>query len=125
MSLDEIRIKFAKATSGHLTSVFKTSLTKPIAEGGLPEAFDWLLFALEHSSAASIQRLAASKIIPAPTPSDVRYEKLDTWLNRAETDSSPEEFLSQFHGIKLPAWDHYTHIRIAFLILTTHGRQKG
>ncbi|ESK88750.1 arf-like gtpase atypical [Moniliophthora roreri MCA 2997] len=60
-----------------------------------------------------------------PTTIETRNEKLESWLTRLDTDSSPDEFLSQFREIKLPAWDHYTHIRIAYLLLVAHGRQKG
>jgi hypothetical protein len=52
-------------------------------------------------------------------------EKLELYLCRAAADSRPEEFLNQIHYTDLPAWDQYTHIRIAFIILTMYGRQKG
>ncbi|KAF7298732.1 ADP-ribosylation factor [Mycena indigotica] len=52
---------------------------------------------------------------------------LEIWLERAEADAhTPSEtFLKQFADIKLPSWDHYTHIRLAYPILSIHGRQKG
>jgi hypothetical protein len=34
-------------------------------------------------------------------------------------------FLKQFFNLELPSWDHYTHVRLAFVILTVFGRQKG
>ena len=69
--------------------------------------------------------MMTSKQNPDPRSSDVLSDKLESWLARAENDTTPEEFIAQFEGITLPAWDHYTHIRIAYVILTTHGRQKG
>jgi len=125
MSLDEIRNTFAAASSGHTLSVFKTSLTRDLADGGLPQAFDWLLLALESAARAKPKQQSTSKALPGPQPPETLAEKLDSWLARAEIDSSPQDFIAQFHTIKLPAWDHYTHIRIAYVILTTYGRQKG
>ncbi|TFK58659.1 hypothetical protein BDN72DRAFT_690193 [Pluteus cervinus] len=142
--VDEIRVRFAKAISampppyrgGRLYSVFKSSLLEPIPKSGLPEAFGWLLFALnavkKGSSSVPIANLnpaeARSKELAAAGPGDspTQYQKLDSWLTRIYTEqSSPEEFIAQFHAINLPAWDHYTHIRIAYLLLMTYGRQRG
>ncbi|TFK61052.1 hypothetical protein BDN72DRAFT_904447 [Pluteus cervinus] len=154
--IDEIRKHFANAIAamsppppgypggGRLYSVFKTSLVRPIDESGLPEAFNWLLFALEavkrsppvpassSSTAASVSTSSTSTPAPSgPTPpgplnATTMYQRLDSWLTRIYAEqSSPEEFLTQFHAINLPAWDHYTHIRIAFLVLFKHGRQAG
>ncbi|KAF9009859.1 P-loop containing nucleoside triphosphate hydrolase protein [Hymenopellis radicata] len=50
---------------------------------------------------------------------------LSSWLARTETDVPALEFLEQFQNITLSSWDHYTHIRIAYVILTTFGRQTG
>ncbi|KAK0213328.1 hypothetical protein DFS33DRAFT_116381 [Desarmillaria ectypa] len=52
-------------------------------------------------------------------------KKLSAWLARTEIDVPPEEFIAQFFSAKLSTWDHYIHIRIAYVILTTYGRQKG
>lgn len=60
-----------------------------------------------------------------PRSPAVLKQKFEGWIAKLDSDSSPEEFLRQFHELQLPSWDHYTHIRIAFVILTTYGRQKG
>lgn len=125
MSIDEIRLKYAKALSGRTASVFKVSLTQSLSEGGLLQAFDWLSYALNNAPPAQLDQLAAAQVMPDLRSSNIIHQKLESWLARTETDSSPKEFLSQFEAINLPAWDHYTHIRIAYVILTTHGRQKG
>ncbi|TDL23003.1 hypothetical protein BD410DRAFT_839311 [Rickenella mellea] len=54
---------------------------------------------------------------------DIRKEH-SSFLSRAEEDSSPSVFLRQFHEYDLPSWDHYSHIRLTYLILVIHGRQK-
>jgi len=44
---------------------------------------------------------------------------------RTETDIPAEEFLRRFEAYDLPDWDHYTHIRIAYLMLEKYGRREG
>lgn len=111
-----------------------TSTTNPAianTDGELPQALNWLLQALQSPPSLKIKHRIDSdtnidtrrKLLP-PTSSDSE-KKLDSWLARADTDSSPEEFLIQFQSYTLPSWDHYTHIRIAYVILTTYGRQEG
>ncbi|KAJ6531374.1 ADP-ribosylation factor [Mycena vulgaris] len=126
MSIDEIRTKFARATSGSPFFVVGTTLTQSLTEGTFPEAFGWLIAAIDDSRvrkplptppvAVTNQRSAAALLLES---------KLAAWLERAERDASPDVFLRQFETLALPAWDHYTHIRIAYLLLTVHGRQKG
>jgi len=52
-------------------------------------------------------------------------QKLDLWVARTETDIPAEEFLKRFEAYDLPDWDHYTHIRIAYLMLERYGRREG
>ena len=140
MSLDEMRINFSKAVSGHITSIFRTTLTSdinptvPNQVTGLPEAFDWLLLALEISKNAAATRLASTtkpitidtkSLLPDPRSSNTLSQKLESWLTRTETDFPPEEFLAKFQSFTLPSWDHYTHIRIAYVMLTKYGRKDG
>jgi hypothetical protein len=127
MSLDEIRVSFSKVTSGRLVSVFRTALTdKGLETTGLPEAFDWLNLALEiaKSGQSTIPKdleLAA----PNPRAQSTLSEKLESWLSKIENDFEPEEFLTKFRSFTLPSWDHYTHIRIAYVMLTKYGRKEG
>jgi len=120
MSIDEIRRAFVRVTAGRTANIFKTSFIQPIEEGCLPDAFGWLQFALEYSVGLKSSPSTDQGII-----SEKSADKLDFWLSRTETDTSPKEFLDQFNSFSLPAWDHYTHLRIAFLTLTTYGRKEG
>jgi hypothetical protein len=122
MPIDDVRRAYATALSGRTASIFKTSLTQNV---GLPDAFEWLLFALQNSSAGNVTRSLNPQPTLDPRSSSILEEKFNSWLGRVDDDSDPQEFLTQFHSLSLPAWDHYTHIRIAFILLTTYGRHKG
>lgn len=123
MPIDDIRRAYAPALSGRTASIFKTSLTQP--NTGLPDAFEWFLFALQNSSPGDVTRSLTTQTTPDPRSPATLEEKFNSWLDRVENDSDPQEFMTQFHSLSLPAWDHYTHIRIAFLLLTIYGRQNG
>ena len=122
--LDDVRIAFSKAISGRLAAVYKT---KAILDGptGLPEAFDWLNIAVEISKSIKPSEPLTSADLPNARSASTLAQKLGSWLHRLESDSSPTDFLTQFESISLPAWDHYTHIRLAYIVLTTYDRQKG
>jgi len=130
MSLDEIRVAFSKATSGQLVSIFRTALTdKGLETTGLPEAFDWLNLALEIAksgrASSAIPKGLQEPAPPNPREQSILSEKLESWLTRIETDLEADEFLTKFRSFTLPAWDHYTHIRIAYVMLTKFGRKEG
>lgn len=36
-----------------------------------------------------------------------------------------QEFLSRIEDASFDVWDHYTHLRIAWLVLTKYGRREG
>ena len=121
MPIDDIRRAYATALSGRTASIFQTSLTQ---NTGLPDAFEWFLFALQNSLAGNVTRSLTTQTTPDPRSPTTLEEKFNSWLGRVENDSDPHDFITQF-PVSLPAWDHYTHIRIAFILLTTYGRQKG
>ncbi|KAF9526863.1 ADP-ribosylation factor family-domain-containing protein [Crepidotus variabilis] len=139
LSIDEIRTAFTKVTTGRLISVFKSQATLQTAQNpqtsGLPQAFDWLNTALEivQASEKTGRSITAVPQAPAGAPENdaqraqtVLAHKLESWLNRSEdSDLSDDEYLERFKAYTLPEWDHYTHIRIAYIILTKHGRQEG
>ena len=134
-----------KGMDSRLVEVYPLSAIAPKPEfmEQVVPAFTWFDNAIRNNRIDIANGVAASSpsqsevtLTPAPPPiankSDfdprspgVLAEKLESWVARASTDSSPEEFLEQFNNFNLPAWDHYTHIRIAYIILTTFGRQKG
>ncbi|KAJ7178129.1 ADP-ribosylation factor [Mycena filopes] len=125
MPIDKIRTATAAATKGCPTFIVGISLmTDSLTEGAFPEAVDWLITAVEAVRAGKPPSSRAPAL-PDPSSASALEAKLDEWLARAASDSSPAEFLAQFADCKLPAWDHYTHVRVAYLILTIHGRQKG
>ncbi|KAL0575620.1 hypothetical protein V5O48_006345 [Marasmius crinis-equi] len=124
---DEIRIKFVKALKARSAPyfIFPVSLLESLSSpsSGVMTAFDWLRLVLEHSGKPESYSLSPSQ---APGLSgDELSGRLEEWLTRASTDTPAGDFLAQFHSINLSTWDHYTHIRIAFLLLSKHGRQKG
>ncbi|KAJ3929224.1 MAG: ADP-ribosylation factor [Lentinula lateritia] len=122
--LEDIRRKFNRAISGRKAVIFGISLVQEGSDG-LLSAFDWLQAALKNAPSSEPSTVPSNSSNLASDPEGSFEKKLSSWISRAETDSSPEEFLSQFHAINLPSWDHFTHIRLAYVILTTFGRQKG
>ncbi|KAF6765434.1 ADP-ribosylation factor [Ephemerocybe angulata] len=131
MKLDELRVAFSKQLSGRLFSIYSTSVTSS-PPTGLQEAFDWLALALDiakttkkGSGPAPVVQSGTSTSRPNLREPSLLAKKLEEWLHRTESDSSPEDFIVQFTTYTLPTWDHYTHIRLAFLILAADGRQKG
>ncbi|KAJ7694855.1 ADP-ribosylation factor family-domain-containing protein [Mycena rosella] len=122
MTPGEIQKAFESVTSGLNVFVVGNTLEQSLTEGTLPEAFRWLL--------RSVENVRAGKP-PPPSPTDdprspLALEiKLDSWLERAETDSSTTQLLLRFENINLPAWDHYTRIRVMYSMLTVPGRNTG
>lgn len=49
--------------------------------------------------------------------------QLEEWLTRV--DESDDTFLAELTDYTLDNWDHYTHLRIAFVLLTRYGRREG
>lgn len=49
--------------------------------------------------------------------------RLEEWLSRVDEDD--DVFLRSLQDLTLTSWDHYTHLRIAYLLLKRHGRPKG
>lgn len=122
MKLDEVRIKLAPVISTRPScAVFATSIISNNYLSTLTPAMDWLYDTL----AGTEPRVPEPQQPATQTPTDALAEKLNSWVERASKDVPPGEFLQAFEAINLPSWDHYTHIRIAYTILKTHGRQKG
>ena len=125
-----MRIKFSKTLSGRLSAVYKTSCVSgnSYQDSGFPEAFDWLALAIQISKSGkpteAIQRGLETAPLD-PRSQTTIMQKLDSWLTRAETDIGVDEFIDKFRSFSLPSWDHYTHIRIAYVYLTKYGRQTG
>ncbi|KAL0069998.1 hypothetical protein AAF712_002895 [Marasmius tenuissimus] len=125
--IDAIRLKFAGVLKARSTPyfIFPVDLLQDLSSpsSGVIPAFDWLHLVLEWSGKPQLSSSSMSEA--QETLGDELSERLEEWLVRASKDTPGDEFLSQFYSVNLPLWDHYTHIRIAYLILLKHGRQKG
>ncbi|CAE6502332.1 unnamed protein product [Rhizoctonia solani] len=123
MTLDEVRIKMAPVISIRPScAVFATSLISDNFSSTITPAMNWLYDVLNEDQ--SKQR-HSQNLEPHTRDIEGLAEKLNSWVERASMDVSPSQLLEAFEGVNLPSWDHYTHIRIAYTILRTHGRQKG
>lgn len=131
-SLEEITEAFSKVTAGRPVRVAKISTKAGTELVGMEGVFDWFEAALQgtsvaDSSAASDARVPVTPSTVPVNPRDpaVAADRIREWLERTEKDMSPEEFIAKFDACDLPSWDHYTHIRIAYLLLSAFGRKKG
>ncbi|CAE6456350.1 unnamed protein product [Rhizoctonia solani] len=123
MALDEVRIKMAPIISARPScAIFATSLVSNNFLTTITPAMDWLYDVLtgEEPKQPNLQSSNPHALVV-----EGLAEKLNSWVERASKDVPPAEFLEAFNAISLPSWDHYTHIRIAYTILYTYGRQKG
>jgi len=50
-------------------------------------------------------------------------KKMEFWLSRP--DLPAQEFLQSLYDYTLDSWDHYTHLRIAYVLLEKYGRREG
>ncbi|KAJ6447800.1 ADP-ribosylation factor, partial [Mycena vulgaris] len=122
MTVKDVQNAVASVTSGLGIFVVGTTLNQSVTEGALAEAFRWLIESIENARAGKPPPCSPTDDPPSPTALEI---KLDSWLQRAESDSPVGRFLRQFETINLPAWDHYTRIRVIYSMLTTSSRQKG
>ena len=60
---------------------------------------------------------------PAEKEAQRLEQMLFDWIERV--DLTEDEFLAQLEDAILEEWDHYTHLRIAWINLTRHGRKNG
>ncbi|QRV74748.1 ADP-ribosylation factor family [Ceratobasidium sp. AG-Ba] len=122
MRLDEVRIKLAHVIGSRPScTVFPTSLVRGDYLSTLTPAMDWLYDALKKD--ANTQSVS-DKLAPQVS-TDPLTKKLTSWVDRSSKDVPSGELLTKFEQVDLPSWDHYTHVRIAYTILKTYGRQKG
>lgn len=89
---------------------------------GLFEGFEWLISVLSKDG--------PSKYIPSPqqvAKGDENKNELDyileSWLEIE--DGSDDVFIAALEDYTLDNWDHRTHLRIAWIFLTRHGRREG
>ncbi|KAI8818474.1 ADP-ribosylation factor [Fimicolochytrium jonesii] len=114
LSLTEIQTALAPHIPPKtLWKVFPTTSTSPLTTD-LDAPFHWLTTLITATSASPTTP-------PRTLPNHL--QTLAEWLTR--TDVPDAVFLTQLETFTLPNWDHYTHLRIAYVYLTTYGRQKG
>ena len=126
-------IEDIKKTGRKCHSVCTTAITGE----GLYEGMDWLCDTLknkkkspvggdDHSSNDSKEKGNGSvspTTAAATAVSSPEEALLVEWLQRVDDDD--DVFLQKLEDATLELWDHYTHLRIAYLNLSRHGRRVG
>lgn len=127
MSVAEITAKLdveGLRAKGHLVHVQGCSVT---LDTGLEEGMQWLAATLALPNAGrhptGSDAIAAAAGDPPAQEMRAQEQLLHEWLERH--DAPDDDFLQQFNTYTLDKWDHYTHLRIAWLLLTRHGRKQG
>jgi signal recognition particle receptor subunit beta len=126
----------AEAAKGNQRRIHIIGSAAVTAEG-LYEGLDWLTETLkqpkplspyaqkDQGKAQSLEGEAKQEAELSPEAREAnRMEALLLeWMDRV--DVPDEEFLQSLEDITLDVWDHYTHLRIAWLYLTLFGRRVG
>ena len=74
-------------------------------------------------TADSISGLTRASRVSKQSQENQMESQLEEWLQRV--DEPDDVFLHQLRACTLDAWDHYTHLRIAFVLLRRHDRRVG
>jgi hypothetical protein len=90
---------------------------------GLDDGMQWLVRTLALPDAGRHPAAGAAAPAAPAQPVSAQEQLLGEWLERQ--DSPDDDFLQQFNSYTLDKWDHYTHLRVAWLLLTRHCRQQG
>jgi ADP-ribosylation factor protein 1 len=82
---------------------------------GFPQILQWFRDNFGKGKRAEVKSNVEKK--------DPEKTLLEKWL---EVEDEPdEEFLRKFRDYSLETWDHRTHLRIAWIYITVHGRKYG
>ncbi|KAJ7062176.1 hypothetical protein C8F01DRAFT_1251995 [Mycena amicta] len=131
MPIAQLEESFARVTKGYTVRIVKTTYTTPFQRGkALYDAFEWLVSEIQRVEGSAETKATPApplSTLPNPCSPDNLEKTLNAWVERADadTDLPYEIFMQQFTDVALPSWDHYTHVRLAYLVLFIHGRQKG
>jgi hypothetical protein len=94
---------------------------------GLYEGIDWLLHALEARRVGAEEFAEQPKEVMTQNSRSDEENRLESmfqeWLTRH--DEPDDDFLRSLDDYSLSSWDHRTHLRIAWVLLTKHGRREG
>ncbi|PNH09923.1 ADP-ribosylation factor [Tetrabaena socialis] len=95
----------------------------------------WLVSAVKHKRCEDAKPATTASDPPAPkqagkdaaggmeAPDAAVETVLERWL--LVEDEPDDEFLQKLEDYSLETWDHRTHLRLAWLYLTRHGRREG
>lgn len=131
MTVKEVANAFQPICKGRFWHIVPTNLLVPMQQSGLFEALDWLIMAMDlcSNTKGPIPDLPETHLYFSDhignSPQDALKEKLEDFISRATKDHAEDIFIDLFRNYKLPSWDHYMQIRLTYIFLTTHGRQKG
>ena len=125
MSVTEISSKIGWERLQQMRPVSAIFPCSAIAQEGLWEGLDWLI------QAPAVDAHDAPLPPPPPPPTatkeaeEARHleELLTEWLQRE--DDADDVFLEQLRDYSLNSWDHRTHLRIAWLFLSTLDRREA
>lgn len=98
---------------------------------GLREMMDTICNATMKKEIESVEKKPSQKEESEPGPDKADEDPLakkieDTLLDWLEQeDGDDDDFLQQLADYTLGNWDHRTHLRIAWLLLSRHGRREG
>jgi small GTP-binding protein len=146
LQADEIMEKFgieAKIAAGRVITVVECCA---VTGEGLCEGMEWVIRALKEKSARGPSELpppplphqgddssssssgsGTSREGKALTAEEAEAKRLEQmlleWLERVDEDD--DLFLQKLADATLDSWDHRTHLRIAWLLLSRHGRREG
>ncbi|KAL1610477.1 hypothetical protein SLS60_002145 [Paraconiothyrium brasiliense] len=136
-SPEELRILLPKLGSKELDIapsipililVNKIDLPDRLSLGEICAEFDGLLesrhFAHLKPTTSEVNKPVEKMLTDMRSP-EVLSRKLEEWLSRAEKDVPAEELVQRLYALALPSWDHYTHLRLAYILLLKYGRRQG
>jgi GTPase SAR1 family protein len=135
MTVDEIsdRIALRELTNLPTSPLMAIFPCSALTRETLDEGMTWLTTAIAQPPGSDSDHMSPPPPPPAPgvvsnlTPQQEeakRHEELlIDWLERQDGDD--DTFLAKLLDYTLESWDHYTHLRIAWVYLSKYGRREG
>ncbi|KAI6656896.1 GTP-binding ADP-ribosylation factor [Oopsacas minuta] len=91
---------------------------------GLYEGIEWMISVLDNQTPiANKQSISPKKAGNRDAKKDDLDQILESWLEIE--DNTDDEFIAALEDYTLDNWDHRTHLRLAWIYLTRHGRREG
>eukprot|EP01114_Cavostelium_apophysatum_P022165 TRINITY_DN7928_c1_g1_i2.p1 TRINITY_DN7928_c1_g1~~TRINITY_DN7928_c1_g1_i2.p1 ORF type:complete len:515 (-),score=123.86 TRINITY_DN7928_c1_g1_i2:1030-2574(-) len=96
-----------------------------ITGDGTYEMLEWLQQSLKAPKAVTSANVVSAKVdATAKKESDSKDGRSELYWLEVE-DEPDDEFLAKFENLTLEKWDHRTHLRIAWVLLSRYGRREG